>query len=159
MQWLFSLKSMRHTFCVLFRPRTSCIMWTERYFESLVKDALIFMFIKALSIIIMVKFKSSLQKLFNNQIVPEQKTNTIMVYLINMQHVLLIFWKNQACMVLLHPACFINFGKNSSLHGLLHPISSENHHSSHYFASKLTLMVKNWMECSLKTYSFNHMMS
>ena len=82
-----------------------------------------------------------------------------MVYLINMQHVLLIFWKNQACMVLLHPACFINFGKNSSLHGLLHPISSENHHSSHYFASKLTLMVKNWMECSLKTYSFNHMMS
>ena len=73
-----------------------------------------------------------------------------MVYLINMQHVLLIFWKNQACMVLLHPACFINFGKNSSLHGLLHPISSENHHSSHYFASKLTLMVKNWIEYSLK---------
>ena len=37
-------------------------------------------------------------------------------YQINMQHVLLIFWKNPTCTALLHPARFINFRNFSSLH-------------------------------------------
>ena len=41
---------------------------------------------------------------------------TTLGYQINMQHVLLIFWKNPTCMALLHPACFINFRNFSSLH-------------------------------------------
>ena len=39
------------------------------------------------------------------------------VYLINVQHILLIFWKNPACMVLFHPARFINFWKFARFFG------------------------------------------
>lgn len=48
-------------------------------------------------------------------------------YLINVQHVLLIFQKIPTFMVLLHPAHFINFGIFSSLHVLMQRLRKGQH--------------------------------
>ena len=65
-----------------------------------------------------------------------------LAYLINVQHVLSIFQKIQACMVLLHPARFIDFGKFSSLHVLMHPAHGFIFQFIALFIGSLTLKIK-----------------
>ena len=72
-------------------------------------------------------------------------------YLINVQHVLLIFQKIPTYMVLLHPARFINFWKFSSLHVLMHPAHGFIFQFIALFIGSLTLKIKIIRKWSFKT--------